>query len=172
MKAIKLFLILIPFVSFFSCDKWENENLEVDKYVKLLKSNEYTSSGLPKFTVEDIGELLKYRNEKDFITNFPRNPISSMAQTKCELRIFILWTIEAIRTGSINSDSWIGCFPSQNPVLRLRDSDNLVIADNEEAHQTATDAYYTWWRLMGITGADYNTWLNTDPLKETKYAWH
>jgi len=173
MKTLQLLFVLIPVVTFFSCDKKGDSQSNVKQYVMLLKSNKYESSGFPSFTYDDIDELIKYRNEKEMITKYPRNPISSFAQGECELGIYILWTIEAIRTGSINSKSWMGCFPSQNPILRLRDfSEGLVLADDEEAHQTASNAYYTWWTLRGITGANFNAWLNTDPLEDTKYAWH
>ena len=173
MKTLKLLFVLIPVVVFFSCDKQKDSQLDVEQYVKLLKSNKYESSGFPTFTLEDIDELIKYRNENDMITIYPRNPISSFYQGECKLGIYILWTIEAIRTGSVNSESWIGCFPSQNSILRLRDfSEGLVFVDDEEAHQTASNAYYTWWTLRGITGASFGAWLNIDPLRDTKYAWH
>ena len=173
MKALKLFFVLIPFVVISSCDKKEDSQLSVEQYVKSLKSNKYESLGFPAFTLEDIDELIKFRNENDVITIYPRNPISSFYQGECKLGIYILWTIEAIRTGSINGESWIGSFPSQNPILKLRDfSEGLVFVDNEEANLTASNAYYTWWTLRGITGASFNAWLNIDPLEGTKYAWH
>ena len=173
MKTLKLLFILIPFVVFFSCEKKEDRQLDVEQYVKSLKSNTCESSGFPAFTLGDIDELIKYRNENDMITIYPRNPISSFYQEECKLGIYILWTIEAIRTGSVNSESWIGCFPSQNSILRLRDfSEGLIFVDNEEANQTASNSYYTWWTLRSITGASFSAWLNIDPLEDTKYAWH
>ena len=176
MKTLKLLFVIIPVVAFFSCDKkevsQEESQSKVEQYVKLLKSNKYESLGFPAFTYDDIDELIKYRNEGDMITNYPRNPISSFYQMKCKLGMIILWTIESIRTGSIKSESWIGCFPSQNPILKSRNSETLIFVDNDEANQTASDAYYKWWRLRGLTGASFNTWLKTDPLENTKYAWH
>jgi hypothetical protein len=143
------------------------------QYVMLLKSNRYESSRFPAFTYDDIEELIKFRNEKDLITNYPRNPISSFGQGECELGMLVLWTIEAIRTGSINNKSWAGGFPSQNPILRLRDfSEGLVFVDNEEAHQVASNAYFTWWTSRLYTSVDFNSWLKIDPLVGTKYAWH
>jgi hypothetical protein len=160
---------------FATCSKSKrgDSQPDVEQYVKLLKTNKYESTGFPAFTHENIDELLKYRNEKEMITQYPRNPISSFAQGECKLGIIILWTIEAIRTGSINSGSWVGSFPSQNPILKLRDfSEGLVFVVDEEAHQVASNAYYDWWKSRLASSASFNAFMQIDPLKDTKYAWH
>ena len=97
MKTLKLFITLIPFITFFSCKEKEVKQTEVEKYVLSLKSNQFENVELPAFTYKDIDELLKYRNERDTITKFPRNPISSLYQEDCTLGVYILWTIESIR---------------------------------------------------------------------------
>ena len=170
MKTLSLLFVLVPIFTFFSCNKKGEGQSDVEQYVMLLKSNKYELTEFPAFTYEDIDELIKYINEEDIIVKYPRNLISSLAQGECKLGIIILWTIEAIRTGSIESKG----FPSLNPILRLRDfSEGLIFIDyEEEAHQTASNAYYSWWELRGITGASFAAWLNIDPLEDTKYAWH
>jgi hypothetical protein len=134
----------------------------------LLKSNSYTERELPEFSEIHIPELLKYRNEDLVITNFPHNPISSLYGPECKLGMYVLWTIESIRAVSTKSERLIGRFPSQNPILALRDSEELVLVFSEESHAIAAEAYYEWY---------YNDMIwehvkTTDPLEDTDYRWH
>jgi hypothetical protein len=142
----------------------ESGSPDVEMYIEMLKSNQYEKNELPKFAYKDIGNLLKYRNDQSLITHFPRNPISSMYQSECELGIYILWTVESIRATSIDSKYVLWRFPSQNPVLKLRNAVSLEIVNDRQAHQIASDAYYSWWKK--------NKNMKTDPLKNTEYAWH
>src|SRR5690554_1529106 len=125
MKALKNLIILAFLISLTGCDKNDDErtiNPNVETYIKLLKSGQYDSSKLPSFTYRDIPTLLQYRNDTHIITDFPRNPISSFYGPECRLGVYALWTIEAIRAESTNSDYLISRFPSQNPVLALKTS--------------------------------------------------
>jgi len=177
MKTLKLFIILIPLVVFFGCEEKENKQIEeerkqmeeVEKYVSTLKNNQYDDRDFPALTYKHINELLKYRNEKDIITKFPRNPISSFYQKECELGVYILWTIESIRAVAINSNFLGGRFPSQNSILALRESGSFPIYD-AEAYLIASDAYFTWW----TTNKDKTLIeiMKIDPLENTKYKWH
>ena len=169
MKTLNLFFVLILPIAFFSCNEEENGHIKVDRYVKLLKANKYNNARLPEFTLEDIDELLKYRNEKDLITNYPRNSLSSAFLAEVELGIYILWTIEAIRLSSITG---LTGFPSLVPALIPRNAEDYDAEKQQEARQVASIAYYNWWRLGGITGANFDTWLNIDPLGDTKYKWY
>ncbi len=76
MKTINLLFLLISVLGLISCDKEDNnlEGVSVNKYIQLLKSNNYTAANLPAFTAKDIPALLEYRNEIQLITNFPHNP--------------------------------------------------------------------------------------------------
>jgi hypothetical protein len=161
MKTLKLFIMLIPFLAFFSCEKEESKQTEVEKYVKALRTNQYEDRDLPVFTYNHIDELLEYRNEKDTIAKFPRNPISSLYQKECELGVYILWTIESIRLGAI---------PSQNPILKLRTSEELEFVYNADAYQIISDAYYAWW--TNNKDKDVEDIMIIDPLENTKYKWH
>ena len=174
MKTLKLFIVLIPLLAFLSCEEKENkqtkEEIEVEKYVNALKTNQYDDKDLPAFTDKHIDALLKYRNEKDIITKYPRNPISSFYQAECELGVYVLWTIESIRAVVVNSEFLIGIFPSQNPILNLRDSEFLPIPYNSEAYQILSNVYYTWW-----TSNKDKTLIETmeiNPLENTIYKWH
>lgn len=116
MKTLKTFILLIAFVGLISCDdNKEISNVTVDKYVELLKANQYDSINLPAFTYNDIPTLLKYRNDTQVITNFPHNGISSLYAPNCTLGMYVLWTIESIRAVSINSKYLIMRFRLKTP---------------------------------------------------------
>jgi hypothetical protein len=171
MKTLKTFILLIAFVGLISCDNnKEISNLTVDRYVELLKANQYDSINLPSFTYKDIPALLKYVNETQVITNFPHNGISSLSAPDCTLGMYVLWTIESIRAVSINSEYLIMRFPSQNPILALRDSTELNLVSDQTSHEVAAKAYSDWWE--NIKQKDFNEFKNLDPLVATKYKWH
>ena len=175
MKTLKLFIVLIPLLAFFGCGEKKNQRtedeIEVEKYVNALKTNQYEDRDLPAFTYKHIDKLLEYRNEKDIITKFSRNPLSSLYQEECEFGVYILWTIEYIRIKFVNSDLLIaGKFPSMNPIFKLRYSEELELVHNVEAYQIVSDTYYTWWTsnkdkiLIEI--------MEIDPLENAIYKWH
>ena len=122
MKVLKFLIILVSLIGIISCEKDDTEeihNLSVEKYIELLKLNQYDSLNLPEFTYKDISALLKHRNESQIITNFPHNGISSLYAPNCKLGMYVLWTIESVRAVAINSKYLIMRFPSQNPILSL-----------------------------------------------------
>jgi hypothetical protein len=171
MKTLKTFILLVAFAGLISCnDNKEISNLTVDRYVELLKANQYDSINLPAFNFNDIPALLKYRNETQVITNFPHNGISSLYAPDCTLGMYVLWTIESIRTVAIDSKYLIMRFPSQNPILALRDSTELKLVTDETSHQTTAKSYYDWWE--NNKQKNFNEFKNIDPLIETKYKWH
>ena len=173
MKYLKLFLVLISLTTIISCKKSESEvktNLSVERYIVLLKANQYDSSYLPVFTYQDIPALLTYRNETQIITNFPHNGISSLYAPDCKLGMYVLWTIESIRAVEIQSEYLIMRFPSQNPILALRVAAELSLVYSDESHQIAAQAYFDWW--ANNKHKNFNEFKNIDPLKSTDYRWH
>ena len=175
MKTFKLFIVLIPMLAFIGCKDENNKQTkvieEVNKYVNALKTNQYEDRYLPAFTYEHIDELFKYRNEKDIITNFLRNPISSLYQEECELGMYVLWTVEYIRIKFVDSDLLIiEKFPSMNPILKLRASEKLELVYDVEAYQIASDAYNTWW--TSNKDKSVGEIMKIDPLENTIYKWH
>ena len=173
MKNLKLFIVLISLTTITSCNKSDSEiknNLNVEKYIELLKANQYDSLNLPEFTYQNIPALLKYRNETQIITNFPHNGISSLYAPDCKLGMYVLWTIESIRAVANNSEYLIMRFPSQNPILALRDADELSLVITDESHQIAAKAYSDWWE--NNKQKNFNQFENIDPLKSTDYRWH
>jgi len=171
MKQFKVFIVLISFIGLLSCnDNKVISNISVDRYIELLKANQYDSINLPAFTYNDIPALLQYRNENQVITNFPHNGISSLYSPDCKLGMYVLWTIESIRAVSINSGHLVMRFPSQNPILALRDSAGFNLIYDDTSHQIAAKAYYDWWE--NNKQKNYTEFKNTDPLMGTNYKWH
>jgi len=171
MKTVKTIILLVAFAGLISCnDNKEINNLTVDRYVELLKASQYDSTNLPAFTYNDIPALLKYRNETQVITNFPHNGISSLYGPDCKLGMYILWTIESIRAVAIDSKYLIMRFPSQNPILALRDSLGFNLVYDDTSHEIAAKAYYDWWE--NNKQRNFNEFKNIDPLSGTKYKWH
>ena len=173
MKTIKYLFLLIFLFSLISCEKKDNDeikNLDVETYIELLKCNQYDSLYLPAFTYRDIPALLQYRNENQIITNFPRNPISSFYGPECKLGMYVLWTIESIRAVSIESEYLIMRFPSQNPILALRNAVELNLVSDNLSHTTAAQAYYVWWE--NNKDREFDDFKSVDPLENTDYKWH
>jgi hypothetical protein len=163
---IRLF-VLVLFFGLFSCEKYI-ENPAVEEYIHQLKTNSYTSYDLPAFTSTDIDALLRYRNDTTLIKNYPVNPISSYMGSDCRLGMLVLWTIESIRAQEIKSINMIGRFPSQNPILALKDSKEMKLVFDENSHKEAAKGYYYWWHAIYI----FTDKMKTDPLGETDYKWH
>lgn len=173
MKTMKLFFVLISLTTIISCKESDSEaqtDFSVERYIELLKANQYDSLNLPDFTYQDIPALLKYRNEDQIITNFPHNGISSLYAPDCTLGMYVLWTIESIRAVAINSEYLIMRFPSQNPILALRDADELSLVYSDDSHQIAAKAYFDWWENNKEKSFDEFKYI--DPLKTTDYRWH
>jgi len=166
MKVFLSSIALTVVLAFSGCEKI-SDNIEVEEYVDQLKNGQMESFELPAFTSSDIPALLRYRNETTIITEFPRNPISSLWQTECKLGMYVLWTIESIRAVETNSEYLIGRFPSQNPVLALRDAPELQIVFTDESHSEAAKAYLKWWNTFTLGDK-----MKIDPLRDTKYRWH
>jgi len=173
MRTLKFIILLISLIGIINCEKNDSEGkaeLDVEKYIELLKLNQYDSLNLPVFTYEDIPTLLKYRNETMIITNFPHNGISSLYAPNCKLGMYVLWTIESIRAVAIKSEYLIMRFPSQNPILALRESDELDLIYNNVSHEIAAKSYFNWWENNKYR--DFEEFKNIDPLIETDYKWH
>jgi hypothetical protein len=158
----------------FSCNKKDDvddiNNINVEEFIELLKKGEYKFLKLPPFTAEEIPLLLQYRNENQMITNFPHNMVSSFMVPECKLGMYVLWTIESIRTDAIKTEHVLGSYPSQNPVLALRNSEELQLVDDDESHAIAAKAYFDWWNEN--KHKDFDEFKNIDPLAETDYRWH
>lgn len=161
----KLFFLII-LTSLAGCEK--NTNPGVELYISQLASGQYTSQELPVFQPSDIPALLNFRNDERVIINFPHNGISSLWAPECKLGMYVLWTIESIRAIEINSEDLVGRFPSQNPILALRNASEMVLKYDDKSQIDAAKAYYDWWYSAYLL-ADK---MRMDPLKNTDYKWH
>ena len=172
MKNARSLFLLISLACIIGCSKNDNEvsYISVDRYIELLKSNQYDSLTLPAYTYNDIPLLLEYRNDTQIISDFPHNPFSSMWEPECTLGMYVLWTIESIRAVSINSELLELRFPSQNPILAKRNSAELELVNDEESRNAAAQSYYDWWKEN--EQKDFEEFKNIDPLANTNYRWH
>jgi hypothetical protein len=172
MKSLRMLILCISLVSNLNCSETEPidlDELDVDRYVELLKVNKYDASELPIYTYKDIPALLNYRNETKKITGFPTNKISSLALPECTLGMYILWTIESIRAVAIESEYLIGRFPSQNPIVELSEAP-FSLADSEDVQKIIAQAYVDWWEDNKHKA--FNDFKAIDPLADTIYRWH
>lgn len=167
MKMSLIPIILITVSGLLSC-KENTDNPEVYEYIDDLISGTYESYSLPEFNTADIPALLEFRNENTIITNYPHNPISSFSQPECKLGMIVLWTVESIRAVENKSEYLTGRFPSQNPVLALRDAPELQMVFDDQSHKEAARAYYDWWNSF----QPIKDKIRIDPLLKTNYRWH
>jgi len=99
--VIAVVLLAFAMPIFFSCseDVLDYNHPNVDLFVKQLKEGKYVTenpnglNAMPKFTVDDIGELLKYAEDLTVIPSFPLAPVSYSAGGKLRLGECILWTV-------------------------------------------------------------------------------
>ncbi len=173
MKALKILVFCISLMSIIlGCDKNESEdlnNLDVERYIELLKKGEYKSLELPAFTYKEIPALLEYRNETQMIKDFPINGISSLWLPECKLGMYVLWTTESIRAVGIDSEYLIGRFPSQNPIVQKRE-EPFEMEDGSEVHEIISKSYNDWWE--NNKNKEFNEFKHIDPLIKTEYRWH
>ena len=99
---------------------------------------------MPKFTSEDIEELLKYAEDLTVIPSFPLAPVSYSAGGKLRLGECILWTVETIRLGNNAS---MGC------KMVHTDAENyegIYFLSDEEVLDAASR--YRRWKPVSIHG--------------------
>ncbi|MDF9796978.1 hypothetical protein OKW21_002241 [Catalinimonas alkaloidigena] len=174
MKNFSSFILLF-FLSFsyLSCEKNESEQLrnEVEQYMFDLQAGKYDNAvELPAFTTEAIPTLLNYRNNKHLITDFPRNPISSLYNPNCTVGLYTLWIVESIRLRYAQPDKALsGGFPSLTPNLARRSKHVFNPEELEEAQEAAATAYQNWW--LDSQSTDLYNQMQIDPLQNTDFYW-
>lgn len=117
---------------------------DVEVFVKQLKQGSFSvqsadgKSPIPKFTTDDIGELLEYADDLSVIPSFPLAPISYSAGGKLRLGECLLWTIETIRLGHMAS---MGC---KMVHIGAYNYEGIYFLSDEEV-QDAVNRYRYWW---------------------------
>ena len=150
---------------FVCCNKKSIELSKVDTFINILKEDRNERLEAPNLIVEDISELLKYRNDQKIISNFPRNPLSSFAMEEVTIGIYALWNIESIRIGEINSlDHYL--FASLNPRI-IRVSTGELVNQSEILSEVAT-AYVIWWS----SSLSLEEKIQTNPLERLDLSWN
>ena len=92
-QTMLLVFFTLSVLSLGSCSKetLDYNHPDVDLFVKQLKAGKYSTqspdglSNMPKFTSEDIEELLKYAEDLTVIPSFPLAPVSYSAGGKLRL---------------------------------------------------------------------------------------
>lgn len=149
------------------------KNFDLDKpnvrqFVNILKDGSYFDKvgyEIPYFSMNDIGELVKYLGDTTEIKEFPTNPISSKMTSPKILNECIMWTIEGIRLDEK--------YPSLEPVLV-----DITTTSNETGYTRLTKI-----QLLDIS-EKYNNWYSeykTNPseslrkidiIDTTKHKWN
>ena len=165
-QTMLLVFFTLSVLSLGSCSKetLDYNHPDVDLFVKQLKAGKYSTqspdglSNMPKFTSEDIEELLKYAEDLTVIPSFPLAPVSYSAGGKLRLG-------ETIRLGNNAS---MGC------KMVHTDAENyegIYFLSDEEVLDAAS-RYRRWWetrkypRTMWTIDPCYD-----EPLCGSGYMW-
>lgn len=140
-------LVALSALLFASCSQetLDYEHPDVEVFVHQLKSGQLgrQASGeaghFPKFTMNDIDELLEYADDLSEIPSFPLSPVSYSAGGKLRLGECILWTVETIRLGHYAS---MGCKMVYADAL---DYEGIYFLSDEEVLD-AVSHYRNWWK--------------------------
>ena len=160
-----LFFYIIACLFLVCCSKKSNDLSMVDMFIDVLKEDSTENLESPKFTVDDISELLDYRNDELIISKFPRNPLSSLYMEDVEVGMFVLWTIESLRMEAIDDPNFY-LFASLNPrVIRVSTSELL---DQNNILPIVAEAYFEWWNSSLTTEEK----LEMYPLEGMDLKWN
>ena len=136
-----LFFCITACVLFVSCSKKSSDLSKVDMFIETLKEDK-TAPEKPDFNVDNISELMEYRNEQLTISNFPRNALSSFYMEDVAVGMYVLWTIESLRMEAINDPNFY-LFASLNPRIARTSTGQLV--DQDIIRSEVAEAYSAWW---------------------------
>jgi len=147
------------------CIKESSNPPEVETYIEALKNNNMETIEVPDFNTDHISELLKFRNDKLKISNFPRNLLSSFYMEEVTLGMYVLWIIESIRMKEINAPAFY-LFASLNPRIVRGSTGELV--DQEVVFPEVSAAYFEWWNSR----LSLEEKLQIKPLEELDLDWN
>lgn len=167
-----LFLFLaLPFISCSNDETLDYDHPDVDLFVKQLKSGKYSVQSpdgvnqMPKFSMEDIGALLKYAEDLTVIPSFPLAPVSYSAGGKLRLGECVLWTVETIRLGCNAS---MGC---KMVHVNAENYEGIYFLSDDEVLDAAT-RYRRWWETRKYP---HTMWTidpcADEPLCGSGYMW-
>ncbi|WP_321330862.1 DUF4943 family protein [uncultured Bacteroides sp.] len=172
-KTVFVMLTVLLAMACISCndEALDYNNPDVGLFVKQLKDGTYNTKGpdgyieVPRFTKEDIPELLTHAGDLTIIPSFPLPPVSSYLGTKVRLGECMLWIVESIRIGQYAS---LGC-----RMVRA-DADNYegiyFLSDAEV--RDAAKRYRYWWENAKFPKTEWSVIpCFDDPLCGSGYRW-
>ena len=136
----------------------------VAKLFRSFRDGSYAGADFPKLRWDDIPDLLELGRSERWLTDFPRNPLSSQFEERCCEGVVAVWLIEGIR-GQKNH------FASLNAIGLKMDAER----ESFEAQSAANRApllkcYQEWWaRVEMLPPAEA---AQIDPLKDSGFYWH
>ncbi len=157
-------LIICSFLSlvFIGCNNKDKLTI-VDTFIEDLKQSS-TKIVIPDFDVNDIAELLNFRNDQFITSNFPVNPLSSYYMEEVTVGMYVLWTIESVRMEEIKDPNFY-LFASLNPRV-LTESTGATVDQNMILHDVAK-AYFDWWN----SNLPIEDKLKINPLQVLDLRW-
>lgn len=168
-----LFILLLSFCMLTSCSEeaLDYNHPDVELFVKQLKNGTFQiqsadgENPMPKFTVNDIGELLNYADDLSIIPSFPLAPVSYSAGGGLRLGECLLWTVETLRLGHIAS---MGC---KLVHIEATNYEGIYFLTDNEVHD-AVERYRRWWenRQYPRTVWTIDPCWN-EPLCASPYMW-
>ena len=163
-KTITIICLTIVVMVTNSCNEkdFDLQNPNVGQFVSLLKTGNYFEKvgyELPNFSINDIGELIKYLGDTTEIAGFPVNPVSSKLTFPKILNECIMWTIEGIRLEKK--------YASLEPALRDK-STNYSRLTNKQLI-IMSEKYLDWYNEYKANPSE--TVRKKDLLENTTYTW-
>ncbi|MFT4536549.1 MAG: hypothetical protein ACI9P5_003925 [Saprospiraceae bacterium] len=163
MKNIPIYVTI--FLLLLSCNKQKSDLSVVETFIKTLKEDKTETIETIDLSSENISELLTHRNDKQNISNFKRNPLSSFYLDEVILGMYILWTIESIRMKEIDGPGYY-LYASLNPRRINVSSGELV--DQDIILSEVAKAYFEWWNSNLLLEEK----LQINPLDSLDLSWN
>ncbi len=136
----------------------DDQEMSVEQYVALLKSEKFDFYQMPVFEISDIPELLKYTRDEQEQVFYTINDLHSSVPSQrltTTVGMVILWTIEGTR---LDVD-----YPSVAPIVWDGET-HRILEMNEVA-----DLYDAWWEKNKEKSA--SELKKKSPFERTHFFW-
>ena len=172
-KTLFVMLAVLLAISCTSCNEGtiDYNHPDVDLFVKQLKDGSYKTKGpegyveVPRFTKEDIPELLSYSEDLTIIPSFPLPPVSVYFGSKVLVGECMVWIVESIRLGQYAS---LGCKMVRADALNY---EGIYFLSDQEVHDAAK-RYRYWWENVRYPKTEWSVApCFDDPLCGSGYRW-
>jgi len=160
----KLLICSLLCLVFVCCNK-QDKLTEVEAFIENLKEDNTESLRVPDFEVDDIAELLNFRNDQFVTSTFPANPVSSFYMEEVTVGMYVLWTIESVRMEKIEDPNFY-LFASSNP--RVFTASTGAIVDQKMILPDVANAYFDWWNA-NLSAEEK---LQINPIEDLDLQWN